>query len=97
MMRFPDPPAWGMLAGSVGKGIVFAAIAFGKQMHMGVDPARHLVFDARGSAGFTRAARHRARDRARDRAWGRAAFATRRLQSGAAHRLRLGRRRQRRE
>ena len=28
MMRFPDPPAWGMLAGSVGKGIVFAAIAF---------------------------------------------------------------------
>src|SRR5688572_24265080 len=28
MTRFPDPPAWGMLAGSIGKGIVFAAIAF---------------------------------------------------------------------
>src|SRR5687768_12381517 len=28
MTRFPDPPAWGMMAGSIGKGIVFAAIAF---------------------------------------------------------------------
>lgn len=27
MMRFPDPPAWGMFAGILGKGVVFAAIA----------------------------------------------------------------------
>jgi len=28
MMRFPDPPSWGLWAGLVGKGLVFAAIAF---------------------------------------------------------------------